>query len=61
MPRTIKDIYNKMVTPEKGGSNNIKTQGNHTMNIDSNKYTTIKGQEKIVTQLVQVQELMQIH
>lgn len=51
MPQTIKDIYNKMVTPEKGGSNNIKTQGNHTMNIDSNKYTTIKGQEKIVTQL----------
>jgi hypothetical protein len=51
MPKTIKDIYNKMVTPEKGSTENVKTQGGYTMNIDSNKYTTIKGQEKIVTQL----------
>lgn len=52
-PKTIKDIYNKMVTPMKGNTDNIKTQGNHTMQIDSNKYTTIKGQEKIVTQLTE--------
>ena len=50
-PTTIKDIYNKMVTPEKGTSFEVKTQGQYTMNTDSNKYTTLKGQEKIVTQL----------
>ena len=50
-PKTIKDIYNKMVTPEKGSLYEVKTQGQYTMNTDSNKYTTIKGQEKIVTQL----------
>ena len=52
-PKTIKEIYNKMVTPMKGNTDNIKTQGNHTMHIDSNKYTTLKGQEKIVTQLTE--------
>ena len=51
LPKTIKDIYNKIVTLEKGSTDNIKTQGKHTMYTDSNKYTTLKGQEPIVTQL----------